>query len=73
VRSSLDIVHDGDSQDILDDGLQTLGHSYGFKFKVINRSGFRFDISSLYGQLVGSLMYLVNTRLDIFFAMNTLS
>jgi hypothetical protein len=28
---------------------------------------------SLYRQLIGSLMYLVNTRLDICFSMNTLS
>jgi hypothetical protein len=28
---------------------------------------------SLYRQLIGSLMYLVNTRLDIFFSVNTLS
>jgi len=28
---------------------------------------------SLYHQLIGSLMYLVNTRRDIFFAVNTLS
>jgi hypothetical protein len=28
---------------------------------------------SLYRQLIGSLMYLVNTRLDICFAVNTLS
>jgi hypothetical protein len=28
---------------------------------------------TLYKQLIGSLMYLVNTRLDIFFAMNTLN
>lgn len=29
--------------------------------------------STLYRQLIGSLMYLVNTRLDICFAVNTLS
>jgi hypothetical protein len=28
---------------------------------------------SLYRQLIGSLMYLVNTRPNIFFAVNTLS
>jgi hypothetical protein len=28
---------------------------------------------SLYRQLIGSLMYLVNTRPNIFFAMNALS
>ena len=29
--------------------------------------------SSLYQQLIGSLIYLVNTRLDIFFVVNMLS
>jgi hypothetical protein len=29
--------------------------------------------SSLYRQLIGSLMYLVNTQPDIFFVVNTLS
>jgi hypothetical protein len=28
---------------------------------------------TLYKHLIGSLMYLVNTRLDIFFVVNTLS
>ena len=29
--------------------------------------------ATMYRQMIGSLMYLTNTRLDIFFAMNTLS
>jgi hypothetical protein len=28
---------------------------------------------SMYWQLIGSLMYLVNTRMDIFFTVNTMS
>ena len=29
--------------------------------------------ATMYRQMIGSLMYLLNTRLDIFFAVNTLS
>ena len=29
--------------------------------------------ATMYRHMIGSLMYLMNTRLDIFFAMNTLS
>ena len=29
--------------------------------------------ATIYHQMIGSLMYLMNTRLDIFFAVNTLS
>jgi hypothetical protein len=39
----------------------------------INTSDSELVDQRIYRQLVGSLMYLVNTRLDIFFSMNTLS
>jgi hypothetical protein len=41
--------------------------------KKIDTSNSELVDPRIYRQLVGSLMYLVNTRLDICFAVNTLS
>ena len=42
-------------------------------FKKLNASESELVDPTLYRQLIGSLMYLVNTRPDISFAVNTLS
>jgi hypothetical protein len=42
-------------------------------WKKLHASESQLVDSTLYRQLIGSLMYLVNTRLDICFAVNTLS
>jgi hypothetical protein len=42
-------------------------------WKKLHASKSQLVDSTLYRQLIGSLMYLVNTRLDIFFAVNTLN
>ena len=42
-------------------------------WKKLHASKSQLVDSTLYRQLIGSLMYLVNTRLDICFAVNTLS
>jgi hypothetical protein len=42
-------------------------------WKKLSVSGFELLDATRYRQLIGSLMYLVNTRPDICFAMNTLS
>jgi hypothetical protein len=40
--------------------------------KKVTTSNFELVDPTLYRQLIGSLIYLVNTELDICFAMNTL-
>ena len=42
-------------------------------WKKLHASKFEFVDPTLYHQLIGSLMYLVNTRPSIFFVVNSLS
>jgi hypothetical protein len=43
------------------------------KLKLLVETSSKLIYATLYRQIIGSLMYLMNTRLDICFAMNTLS
>jgi hypothetical protein len=43
------------------------------KLKLLVDTSSELIDATLYKQIIGSLMYLTNTRLDIYFAMNTLS
>ena len=41
--------------------------------KLLSDASIELVDATMYRQMIGSLMYLTNTRLDIFFALNTLS
>ena len=43
------------------------------KLKLLSDPSSEMVDAMMYHHMIGSLMYLMNTRLDIFFAMNTLS
>ena len=61
-----------DHEEVRDDGLQVHDHTYGIEPEAIESSSESVD-ATMYHQMIGSLMYLTNTRPDICFAMNTLS
>ena len=56
-----------DHEEVWDDGVQYYGHTYGS-----DASSESVD-AMMYRQMIGSLMYLTNTRPYIHFYMNTLS
>ena len=58
-----------DLEEVRDDGLQGHDHTYGIEPEAIEEM---ID-ATMYRQMVESLMYLTNTRLDICFVVNTLS
>ena len=61
-----------DPKEVQDDGLQGHDHTYGIEHEASDASSETVD-SMMYHQMIGSLMYLMNTRPDIWFSMNTLS
>jgi hypothetical protein len=61
------------SEQISDGGLQTHVDTYGHQLEELSASDSKLVDAMRYNQLIGSLMYLVNTRPDICFAVNTLS
>eukprot|EP00253_Pinus_taeda_P014326 PITA_14326 len=60
-------------EEIQNAGLSTHGYSHDHNWKKIDASRDKEVDPTLYIQLIGSLMYLVNTKSDICFAVNTLS
>ena len=62
-----------DPEEVWDDGLQGHDHTYGSNLKLLNVASSEIVDATMYHQMIRSLMYLTNTRLDICFAVNTLS
>ena len=62
-----------DPEEVWDDGMQGYGHIYAIKHEAIKCSSLESIDAMMYPQMIGSLMYLTNTRPDICFAVNTLS
>ena len=62
-----------DPKEIWDDGLQGYGYSDNNKFEAIEWWLLEIVDVTLYRQIIGSLMYLTNTRPNVCFAVNTLS
>ena len=63
-------VFSRDPKEVKDEGLQGHDHTYGIKTEAISSSETVY--ATMYHHMVCSLMYLMNTRLDTCFAMNTL-
>ena len=61
------------SEEISDDKLQTYVDTHDHQLGEASCFSGELVDPTLYHQLIGSLMYLVNTRLDMSFAVNTLS
>ena len=67
-------IYTRDPKEIRDDGLQGHDHTYGIEPEAIEWCLWLEAIdATMYRQMIGSLMYLTNTRPDICFAVNTLS
>ena len=62
-----------DPKEVWDYGLQGYGHTYGIKLESIDNVSSESVDAMMYRHMIGSLMYLMNTRPDICFAANTLS
>ena len=63
-------VCSGDIEEVQDDGLQGHDHTYGIKPEVLSVASLETFDATMYHQMIGSLMYLLNTRTYILFAMN---
>ena len=63
-----------DPKEVWDDGLQGYGHTMmESNLKLLSDDSSELVDAMMYCQMIGSLMYLTNTRPDIYFAVNTLS
>ena len=58
-----------DPEEIWDDGLQGINHTYGINLKLLSDASSETVDATMYRQMIGPLMYL---RPDICFAVNTL-
>ena len=61
-----------DPEEVQDDGLQGHDHTYGIEPKVIDDASLESADATMHHQMIGSLMYLMNTRPNIFFDVNIL-
>ena len=55
-----------DPEKVWDDGMQDYGHTYGIELKLLSYGSLDSVDAMMYHQMIGSLMYLTNTRPDIF-------
>ena len=62
-----------DPEEVRDDGLEGHDHTMASNLKLFSDASSKAVDDTMYRQMIGSLMYLTNTRPYIFFAMNTLS
>ena len=62
-----------DPEEVRDDGLQGMTTPMAPNLKLLSDASSEKVDATMYRQMIGSLMYLTNTRPDICFAMNTLS
>ena len=60
-------------EEVRDDGMQGHDHTYGIEPEAIECASLESIDAMMYRQMIGSLMYLKNTRPYIFFVVNTLS
>ena len=51
-----------DPEEFRDDGLQGHGHTYGIEYEAIEYASSESVNATMYHQMIGSLMYLTNTR-----------
>ena len=66
-------VCNGYPEEVWDVGLKGHDHTYGIEHEAIEQFFIESINATMYRQMIGSLMYLMNARPYIFFAMNTLS
>ena len=59
-------------EEVQDDALQGHDHTYGSNLKLLSVASSKSIDTMMYHQMICSLMYLTDTRLDTCFAVNTL-
>ena len=62
-----------DPEEVQDDGLQGHDNTMASNLKLLSDASLETVDAMMYRQMIGSLMYLTNTRPDICFARNTLN
>ena len=61
-----------DPEEVWDDGLQGHDHTHGINIKLLSDALSDMVDATMYCQMIGSLMYLMNMRPNIFFDVSTL-
>ena len=62
-----------DPEEVQDDGMQAMSTPMPSNLNLLSDASSKEVDATMYCQMIRSLMYPTNTRLDICFAMNTLS
>ena len=66
-------VYSRDPKEVWDDECKAMTTPMALNLKILSDASSESVDAMMYRQMIGSLMYLKNTRPDIFFAVNTLS